>query len=77
MPRKPSNQYVTVALMKTRPVRGYRDIKCLVKTRVDRWDLVPHCYLICGLTCAKNCTRYGGDDDNGICEGCPCTMEEK
>jgi hypothetical protein len=58
----------------TQPVRGYRDIQCLAKTRKERWELGPHCYLFCGLTCAKKCNRYCNEE--GICEGCPCNKEE-
>ena len=46
------------------PIKGYQKIKCIAEIR----NLSHLCWQICGLTCAKNCDRFG----DAICEGCPC-----
>ncbi len=51
------------------PMKGYREIKCLLGVK----QFPRICWQLCGLKCAQNCSRYG----DSVCEGCPCMKLER
>ena len=58
--------------VQTKPMEEYWEIICPLNWE-NRYKFPHHCYLICGLECAADCSRFPDD----MCSRCPCLKAEE